>query len=334
MSKHVLITGVAGFLGSHLADALLLRGHRVTGVDNLSMGSTANIAHHFEHPGFRFHQLDILDLDALKQIAGDVQVVVHMAAFKIPRYGHRLDTLQLNTRGTEHALEVARLAGAKFVLASTSDVYGKNANIPFDEEDDSVIGPSAVGRWSYATSKMFDEHLCWGYQEKYGLACTVIRIFGSYGPRHHLSWWGGPQSVFIDLLLKDEPITIHGDGLQTRSFTYVEDTVSGFVAVVERDEANGELFNIGDDREISILGLARLLHGLMGKTGEPELQIIPYDQIAGRRYEDVRRRVPDNTKARRLLGFDPRTSLEIGLERTIAWQRQVRQGQGSLLTTF
>ncbi|AGY56716.1 NAD-dependent epimerase/dehydratase family protein [Gloeobacter kilaueensis] len=333
MTKHILITGVAGFLGSHLADALLARGHRVTGVDNLSMGSLANIAHNIDHPRFRFHQLDILDLAAFEAVAGDIDVVIHMAAFKIPRYGHRLDTLQINSRGTEYALEVARRAGAKFVFASTSDVYGNNPHVPFNEEDPIVLGSSAVARWAYAASKLYDEHLCWGYQEKYDIPCTVIRIFGSYGPRHHLSWWGGPQSVFIDQLLKNEPITLHGDGLQTRSFTFVEDTVSGFVAAAERAEANGELFNVGDDREIAIVDLARLLHELMGRPGEPELLFIPYDQIAGgRRYEDVRRRVPDNRKARRLLGFDPQVSLEEGLTRTLTWQYQVRRQQRQLLS--
>jgi UDP-glucose 4-epimerase len=325
MPKHVLITGAAGFLGSHLADALLERGHRVTAVDNLSMGSLANLAHNLEHPHYHFHKLDILDLDALRRVSEGVEVVVHMAAFKIPRYGHRLDTLLINTRGTEHALEVAREAGARFVLASTSDVYGNNPNIPFEEDDRIVLGPSSVARWAYAASKLYDEHLCWGYQEKYGIGATVIRIFGSYGPRQHLSWWGGPQSVFIDQLLKGEPITIHGDGLQTRSFTYVTDTVSGFVSAVEQDAAVGELFNIGDDREIAIVDLARLIHTLMGKEGEPPLTFVAYEQIAGRRYEDVRRRVPDNRKARHLLGFAPRFSLEEGLARTIAWQRQVRE---------
>lgn len=321
---HILITGGAGFLGSHLSDALLERGHRVTSVDNLSMGNLGNFVHHFGHPGFTFVELDILEREAFLRCASDIDVVVHMAAAKIPRYSHRLDTLKINTVGTENALELARQWGAKLVLASTSDVYGKSPKLPFNEEDDIVLGSSRVGRWAYAASKLFDEHLCWGYQEKYDLACTVIRIFGSYGPRHHLSWWGGPQSVFIDLLLRDEPITIHGDGLQTRSFTYVEDTISGFVAAIEQQAANGELFNIGDDREITILGLAQLLHQLMGKSGEPKLTFISYDDIAGRRYEDVRRRVPDNSKARSLLGFDPRTSLEEGLTRTINWQRQVR----------
>lgn len=327
MTKHILITGAAGFLGSHLTDALLARGHRVTGVDNLSMGSMTNLAHNIPHPQFQFHKLDILDFDAFADVARDIDVIVHMAAFKIPRYGHRLDTLRINTAGTENALQLASRCQAKFVLASTSDVYGKNPEIPFHEESDSVLGPSSVARWAYAASKLYDEHLCWGYEEKYNMPCTVIRIFGSYGPRHHLSWWGGPQSVFIDQVLKGESITIHGDGLQTRSFTYVEDTVSGFVAATECDVANGELFNIGDDREITILELAHLIHRLVGRQGEPDLIMQPYNEIAGKRYEDVRRRVPDNRKARHLLGFDPTVSLEEGLARTIAWQRQVRQSQ-------
>jgi UDP-glucose 4-epimerase len=322
MTQHILITGVAGFLGSHLADALLKGGHRVTGVDNLSMGSRENLQGAMTHPAFTFHELDILNQAEFEAAIPAVDAVVHMAASKIPRYSSRLGTLRINSQGSEHALEVARHRNARFILASTSDVYGKSPHIPFREDQDTVLGSSSIGRWSYATSKLFDEHLAWGYQEEYDLGVTIIRIFGSYGPRQHRSWWGGPQSVFIDTLLRGQPIPIHGDGQQTRSFTYVQDTVAGFVAAVEKPEAVGQLFNIGDDREISILDLAHLLHRLMGKPGEAAVQLIPYQEIADRPYEDVRRRVPDNRKARQILAFSPQTSLEDGLSQTIAWQSQ------------
>lgn len=322
MTQHILITGVAGFLGSHLADALLKSGHRVTGVDNLSMGSRENLQRAMTHPAFTFHELDILNQAEFEAAIPAVDAVVHMAASKIPRYSSRLGTLRINSQGSENALEVARHRNARFILASTSDVYGKSPHIPFREDQDTVLGSSSIGRWSYATSKLFDEHLAWGYQEEYDLGVTIIRIFGSYGPRQHRSWWGGPQSVFIDTLLKGQPIPIHGDGQQTRSFTYMQDTVAGFVAAVEKPEAVGQLFNIGDDREISILDLAHLLHRLMGKSGEAAVQLIPYQEIADRPYEDVRRRVPDNRKARQILAFSPQTSLEDGLKQTIAWQSQ------------
>ncbi len=328
MTQHILITGVAGFLGSHLADALLQRGHRVIGVDNLSMGSRENLQFTLAHPAFTFHKLDILDQEAFEAAVPAVDVLVHMAAAKIPRYSSRLGTLRINSQGSENALEVARNRQARFILASTSDVYGKSPQLPFKEDQDTVLGSSLIGRWSYATSKLFDEHLAWGYQEEYNLGVTIIRIFGSYGPRQHRSWWGGPQSVFIDTLLKGQSIPIHGDGQQTRSFTYVRDTVAGFVAAVEKPEAaTGQLFNIGDDREISILDLAHLIHRLMNShsTGEAKIQLIPYQAIAERPYEDVRRRVPDNRKARQLLGFTPQTSLEEGLKQTIAWQCQFYQ---------
>ena len=203
--------------------------------------------------------------------------------------------------------------------------------MPFNEEDDLIIGPSTVDRWSYAVSKLFDEHLSFAYQVEYDIPVVNMRLFGSYGPRHHLSWWGGPQSVFISQILNGEEITIHGDGKQTRSFTYATDTIDGIVAAIEKDEANGHIFNIGSNYEITILNLANLINKLCNKlfnsTNELKLKFIPYSSIAGKKYEDVRRRIPDITKAKNILGFEPKVKLEEGLTKSIKWQKQVRNSK-------
>ncbi len=322
----VLINGVAGFLGSHLADSLLERGYRVVGVDNLSHGSLENIRDAQQNDDFEFHQIDVCDMDALRAVSEGVTAIAHMAAYKIPRYGKAIDTLLINELGCHNALELAVERKAKFVLASTSDVYGKNAQIPFSEESDLVLGPSTVARWSYAVSKLFDEHLTLAYADSYGIDVSIVRIFGSYGPRQNLTWWGGPQSVFIGAILNDEEIPIHGDGKQTRSFTYVSDTVGGIVSVLENG-ASGEIFNIGNNQEITIVELAQLIHRLSATEKPLRLKFIPYDEIGGRRYEDVRRRVPDTTKACEKLGFKAQVSVEEGLKRTIEWQRRICEAE-------
>jgi UDP-glucose 4-epimerase len=324
--KTILITGVAGFLGSHLADALLARGHRVVGVDNLSHGSLDNVVEAQRNPNFEFHQVDVCDLAALRKVAEGVSAIAHLAAFKIPRYGKAIDTLLINSQGSHNALQVAVEQNAKFVLASTSDVYGKNPNIPFSEESECILGSSTVARWSYAVSKLYDEHLALAFADAYGIQVNVVRIFGSYGPRQNLTWWGGPQSVFIGAILRGETIPIHGDGQQTRSFTFVSDTVGGIVSVIENG-SSGEIFNIGSTHEISILDLAKLIHRLSGGDQPLDINMIPYDEIGGRRYEDVRRRVPNVEKANRLLGFQAKVSLEQGLLRTIEWQRALYEAE-------
>ncbi len=320
----IAVTGCAGFLGSHLVDALLAQDYQVVGIDNLSMGRLENVEHHFGNPRFVFHHGDVRNRTALRRVCKGVKVIVHLAAFKIPRYGKSIDTLLVNSQGTHAVLDVARGSGAKVVFASTSDVYGRNPELPFKEDDSgSVFGSSKVARWGYAVSKLFDEHLAFAYQEEYGIPVVVLRIFGSYGPRHHLSWWGGPQAVFISQILKGEPVTIHGDGMQKRSFAYVSDIVAGILGAVVREEANGEIINLGSKHEVTILDLAGLIHSLC-RPGRPlAINYIPYSSFNGRPYEDVRRRVPDLTKARELLGYEPQVSLEQGLRQTIAWQAKV-----------
>jgi UDP-glucose 4-epimerase len=326
--KTAFITGAAGFLGSHLVDEMLRTGYRVIGYDNLSHGNLSNLENARLHPNFIFHFGDVCDRQALRKAAGSgLDLVLHLAAFKIPRYGKVTDTLRINSDGTLNALQLAVEHSAKFVITSTSDVYGKNPVLPFSEESDSVLGPPTISRWAYAASKLFDEHLVLAMSEEHGIPATVIRIFGSYGPRQHLSWWGGPQAVFIDAVLRNQTIPIHGDGMQTRSFTYVSDTVRGIAAVGKADCLNREIINIGNNVEITILELAQEIHRLCAVPWPLRLQILPYNEISGRRYEDVRRRVPDITKAKRTLGFEARVTLDEGLQKTIEWQRPLVLGQ-------
>lgn len=315
----IVVTGVAGFLGSHLLDRLMSAGHRVIGIDNLSMGSLDNILAHLDNPAFRFLQRDVVHETTFADIKA-ADCIVHLAAFKIPRYGNALDTLKINAKGCENVLEFARRTGCKCVLASTSDVYGRNPNLPFSEDDDSVIGSSKVARWSYAVSKLFDEHMAFAYQDTYHIPVTILRFFGSYGPRQHLSWWGGPQAVFIDAILNDREVPIHGDGLQTRSFTYVTDTVAGIYAAINEPAANGEIFNIGSTHEITILELARTIKRLVNTPTQLKIKFVPYASFTAGKYEDVRRRIPDVSRSERILGVTARVPLEDGLAQTIEWQ--------------
>jgi UDP-glucose 4-epimerase len=322
LKNKIVVTGAAGFIGSHLCDALLARGYHVVAVDNLAMGRVENIQHNLTHPEFTFVQEDVRHLEALRTLSAGAAVIVHLAAYKIPRYGKSLDTLIINQEGGHNVLQVAHALGCKVVLASTSDVYGKSPNLPFQEDGDLVIGPSDVHRWAYAVSKLFDEHLCFAYQEAYRLPVVILRFFGSYGPRHHLSWWGGPQSVFMTQILRNQEVEIHGDGLQTRSFTYIEDTVNGIVASIERDAANGQIINLGSTYEISILDLAYLIKRLVGSAEPLRLKFVPYSSFSGGKYQDVMRRIPDVSKARELLGVEAKIGLEEGLGRTLAWHQK------------
>ena len=321
----ILVTGAAGFLGSHLCDALLARGWDVVGLDNFSQGQESNLETCLGSPRFSLRRGDVLDRAAVRSAAVGADVIAHLAAFKIPRYGSRLQTLEINTFGTHNVLEAARQHGARVLLASTSDCYGKNSQVPFAETDDSVLGAPTVARWAYAVSKSMGEHLCLAYHEEHGVPVTIARYFGSYGPRHHLSWWGGPQPVFIDQALLGKPLEVHGDGTQSRCFTYVSDTIAATIVLLEANPAvtAGQLFNIGSDQEITIGDLARLVWRLIRPDQQPLLEFVPYQSFTGRAYEDVQRRIPDLTKIRQL-GWHPQVSLEAGLRQAISWQRAVR----------
>lgn len=320
----ILVTGAAGFIGSNLSGELLARGHEVVGLDNLSQGSRLNLRSVEDRPSFEFREADIRDERALLAAADGCDVIVHLAAYKIPRYGDAYETLMINGLGSEIVAQTAARTGAKIVAASTSDVYGKNSRLPFSEEMDSVIGSPHVKRWAYAVSKMFEEQLLLACHERFGVDVILLRLFGGYGPNQNRTWWGGPQAVFIEKALDGELLPIHGDGSQTRSFTYISDHVDGIAAAVESTRADNLVVNLGAVEEITIRGLGELIWRLVhGEGSQPRIELVPYESFGN--YEDVSRRVPDIGRARELLGFEPKVDLETGLTRTIEWQAERRR---------
>lgn len=322
MNKKALLTGVAGFVGSHMAAYLLKKGFQVIGIDNMSQGFERNLTELKSNKNFSFHNIDVCNFDAMMKVSENLTHIVHLAAFKIPRYGGALDTLRINTKGTENVLEIARQKeNIKVLFSSTSDIYGKNPNLPFNEESSSVVGSPKVKRWSYAVSKMFDEQMCFAYAEAYAIPVTVIRYFGGFGPHQNPSWWGGPQAAFMAAILDGKTIEIHGDGLQTRSFTYIDDMIEGTYQALVHENSDNDVFNIGDDREINILDFAQKVWEATGQDGKVPVEMIPYETFG--RYEDVRRRVPDISKTQKILGFRAKTNLEEALKRTFEWQKNL-----------
>lgn len=317
----ILITGAAGFIGSNLTSRLLEKGHHVTGIDNLGYGFMRNIEPFLNNPNFKFIMGDIANPLIMKDVK--VDVVIHLASQKIPRYSNALRTLEENYLMLRNVVQKCIYDKSKIIFASTSDVYGKNPNIPFHENSEMVMGPTTVKRWAYALSKMYGEQYIIANHDEYDLKYTITRFFGSYGPNQNLTWWGGPQSVFIEKAIKKEPIEIHGDGSQTRTFTFIEDTVNALVLIVENQKSDNEIFNTGPkvDAEISIKDLASLIWKLInGDDSDPLLNFIPYSQFGN--YEDVMRRVPDITKLCSFFDFQPSWDLEQGLKVTIDWQKK------------
>ncbi len=317
------ITGVAGFIGSHLAERLLSSGWTVSGIDNLAHGHRAHLADFRRNPRFSFERGDCRDEALMRRHIRKADVVVHLAAFKIPRYGGRVETLHVNHDSAEVAVRLAsRIGSGRFVFASTSEVYGKNPNQPFHEFSDVVIGPPIVARWAYAVSKIMSEHLIWGYMEEGRIDPVVLRFFGCYGPREHRSWQGGPFAAMIENALAGKPIDLHGDGRQTRTFVYASDLVRGIELAMTKPRARGQAWNLGSDEEISMKDLAAMLWSLCRPGTKPRFRYVPYRNFSTR-YEDVRRRAPDNSAARRTLGFRSTVNLRDGAEKTVAWHRSV-----------
>ena len=319
----VLVTGGAGYIGSNLADTLLSAGHRVTVLDNLSTGRMANIQHLLGHERFRFVKDTILKEELVDSLVAEVDQVYHLAAVVGVKHvvDDPLQNIRTNVAGTEVVLDQARRHRKRIVIASSSEVYGKNPRLPWSEEDDCVLGPTTVSRWSYALSKSIDEHCALAHARD-GFPASVVRYFNSYGPRMAPNGYGSVVARFISQALSGQPITVHGDGRQSRCFTYVDDTVRGTILAGTAPEAVGRVFNIGADREISITDLAKLVRALVGS--DSEIVSIPYQRVYGDRFEDTRRRVPDVSRAFKVLGFQAETPLEDGLEATIAWFRHAR----------
>jgi UDP-glucose 4-epimerase len=279
-----------------------------------------NISDSISSPQFAFYQRDVLDKNFLMEISNEVDIIVHFATYKIPREGGSLKTVEVNAKGTETILEVAKERKISVILGSTDDVYGKIPELPFSEESALVIGSSNSIRWSDAISKIYSEQLCFAYQNAYQVPINVLRFSIIYGPKQRKDWWGGPQGVFIEKALKKEPMPIHEDGLQVRNFVYVSDAVGGVLKMIEKEEVQGEVFNIGSSDHLRILDLAYQIWALVGNPGKPEIEFIAYPDIC-QDYEDVRVRDLDLTKARYLLGYSPKIGIGEGLKRTIDWFR-------------
>jgi len=327
----ILVTGGAGFIGSYLTERLVGMGHNVKCLDNLSRGRYEYISHLKRRQNFRFLRSDILNKNALEKAFAQTRLVFHLAAKVGVKYyvEDPEGVIRTNIQGTENLLELARKKDIdRFVFASTSEVYGKNSAVPLREDSDRVLGPASVDRWCYAASKSVDEHLCNAYSRMYRLPIVILRYFNIYGPRQDTSDYGSVVSILIRRALNNKNPLVHGTGTQTRSFTYIDDTVEATLKAARVKEAIGETINIGNPRETTINELARLVIRLAGKQGKLKPQRISHERFYGAWYEDIPRRAPDITKAREILEFQPKTSLEEGLVKTIEWyRRQLRNGR-------
>jgi UDP-glucose 4-epimerase len=311
-----LITGGAGFIGSHLAEALLAAGHQVDVIDDLSTGSIENISHLKERPGFRYTIDTITNEPKLAEHVDWCDVVFHLAA----AVGVRLiveepvRTIETNVHGTEVVLKHAAKKRKLVVMASTSEVYGKSADVPFHEDADLVMGPTSKHRWAYACSKAIDEFLALAYWKEKKLPVVIVRLFNTVGPRQ-TGQYGMVIPTFVSQGLAGEPITVYGDGTQTRSFADVSDVIRGMLGLVGEPRAVGEVFNIGNPEEVTIRDLAQRVRAMTG--GRSEVVFIPYDQAYEAGFEDMPRRVPDIRKITALVGYAPTVALDDILRRVI-----------------
>jgi UDP-glucose 4-epimerase len=304
-----LLTGGAGFLGSHLAESLLDRGDSVTILDNLSTGRFENIQHLVPNPQFDFAIDDIANEVVLDRLASQCDVIVHLAAavgvelvVKSP-----VHTITTNIGGTEAVLKAARRYRVKTLITSSSEVYGKGFQIPFHEDDDVLLGPTCRHRWAYAASKMVDEFLGMAYYREYGLPVVVFRLFNTVGPRQ-VGRYGMVMPRFVGAALADKPLQVYGDGSQTRCFCHARDAVRAIVALAAEPEAVGRVFNVGSTDPISILDLAQRVIALTHSASE--IVFVPYEQAYAEGFEDMARRVPDTTRIRETVGWVPQYSLD------------------------
>ena len=311
----VLITGGAGFLGSHLADAFLKDRHEVSILDT---GSSFKIKHLLDNAKFHYIHDTIFNLEMLESLIIKCDLIYHMAAVVgVEHYvADPYAVLNVNINGTQNVLRLAHKHNKKVVFTSTSEVYGRNPKVPWDEDDDRVLGSTRIDRWCYSTSKGVGEHFCHAYR-KMGLPVVIGRYFNVYGPRLDKIDVGRVLTIFIGQLLRNEPVTVIGDGSQTRCFTYIDDAIRATVAAGLKPEAEGEIFNIGTDVETSIKELAELMIKVSG--AKSRITFVTEESVYGESYEDIQRRVPKVAKMNRILGVRAETSLENGLRETWEW---------------
>jgi len=321
MKEKVLVTGGAGFIGSHLCELLVHYGHQVVAIDNLSTGRLDNIQHLLPMAGFQFVRESINNGQVLDRLTSEADIIIHLAAV----VGVKLivedpvNTIATNIMGTEAVLTTANRYGCKVMLASTSEVYGKGFKVPFNEEDDCVMGPTSHSRWSYATSKAIDEFLGLAYYHQFGLPVVVMRFFNTVGPRQ-TGRYGMVVPRFVRQALANEPITIYGDGEQSRCFADVADIIDATVKLASHPRAVGEVFNIGSTQEVTIRELAERVIAATGS--QSEITYVPYEEAYAPGFEDMRRRVPDIEKVHQLIGYEPRFTLDDTLKRVIEYERQ------------
>jgi UDP-glucose 4-epimerase len=315
-----LITGGAGFIGSHLAEALLNAGHEVDIIDNLSTGSIRNVGHLKSNPRFRYTIDTLTNEPLLAELIDRNDVIFHFAA----AVGVKLiveepvHTIETNVHGTEVVLKHANKKRKKVVIASTSEVYGKSADVPFREDADLVMGATVKHRWAYACSKAIDEFLALAYYKERGLPVIIVRFFNTVGPRQ-TGQYGMVLPSFVQQALSGAPITVFGDGTQSRSFTYVGDVVECLLKLVNEPKAIGQVFNIGNKEEVTILKLAEIVKSLAGSASP--IEFVPYDKAYEEGFEDMPRRVPDLTKIRQLTGYEPKVQLNEIITKVIEYFR-------------
>jgi UDP-glucose 4-epimerase len=323
-----LITGGAGFIGSHLTDALLARGDRAVAVDNASTGRLGNLKRAREHPTFRFVNGSVLDELCVDDLVREADVVVHLAAAVGVKLvvEEPLHSLITNIRGSEIVLAAAHRYRKKILVASTSEIYGKNTNVPLAETADRVLGSPAVARWAYSTSKAVDEILAYAYHKERGLPTVVARLFNTVGPRQSPAY-GMVIPRMVRQALADEPLTVYGDGTQTRCFCHVGDVVDALIRLLDHPDAEGDVFNVGSTEEVSILDLAERVRSRIGRASPIEL--IPYDNAYEAGFEDMARRLPDTSKIARLTGWKATHTLNDILDDVIREATHERSPSGT-----
>lgn len=326
----ILITGAAGMIGSHLVDRLLSDDPacRIVGLDDFSVGSKGNLAHLASEARFSMVEGSILDR-ALLAALPRFDLIFHLAASKKIGESHPgVENLRINGTGSDNVFRLAVRDNAKVVFGSTSDCYGMSPDLPLREDGDSLIGPTMIKRWSYAVGKLYAEQLAFSYHKDHGLPVVVLRYFGGFSERASFTWSSGHVPLFIDAVLSDQECVIHGDGSQTRSMTHVDNLIEGTVLAANSELAVGQMVNIGDDEEISVLECARIIHRL-ANTGKPlKTRFVPMAQLFGQ-YKDIQRRKPDLGRARELICYRPSMTFEEGLLRVIETRRRILSSEKS-----
>ena len=325
--KVFLVTGGAGFIGSHLADALLQLGHAVLVIDDLSTGKIGNIEHLLNHPCFHFARESIMNELVLDRLASESDTIIHLAAAVGVKLivDQPVHTIETNVMGTQAILRAALRYRCRTLLASSSEVYGKGNGLPFTEEDDVVLGPTSKCRWAYAQSKMIDESLGLAYHREFGLDVVAFRLFNTVGPRQ-TDQYGMVVPTFVRQALRNQPITVCGDGSQRRCFCYVGDVVAAILLLAEEKSVSGKVLNIGSEEETSILDLARRIRQLTGSVSAIEL--IPYSHAYGEGFEDMAYRKPNTRRIRDCVGWEPKYQLDKILRQIIDYENG-RQTIGS-----